>query len=238
MTVRMENSNNGTSRFFYSYDRGHSWRGPFALPLFGQPGVMGRTDYLINGPADCLLILTASKANGREGRPFCADDRRWPDLAVRRVHRARAVGLCDHALNGPRLSKRAGDDHPAARCPAELDRRLRLARRRSVVGLPVHSRAGYRRGQSAEPRPPARWPALPDLRRPRPSVWHPRAAQRRSGPTWGPAIVLRDDGGSTDVGYVRSVVRPDGKVVAVYYYTDRTSPTRHIAATIFDPGKL
>ncbi len=51
MTVRMENSNNGTSRYYYSYDRGHSWRGPFALPLFGQPGVMGRTDYLINGPA-------------------------------------------------------------------------------------------------------------------------------------------------------------------------------------------
>ncbi len=63
-------------------------------------------------------------------------------------------------------------------------------------------------------------------------------AQRRLAAEPGaPAIVLRDDGGSTDVGYVRSVVRPDGKVVAVYYYTDQTSPTRHIAATIFDPGK-
>ena len=37
MTVRMENSNNGASRYYYSYDRGHSWRGPFALPLFEQP---------------------------------------------------------------------------------------------------------------------------------------------------------------------------------------------------------
>ncbi len=53
------------------------------------------------------------------------------------------------------------------------------------------------------------------------------------GRTWSPAIVLRDDGGSTDVGYVRSVVRPDGKVVAVYYYTDNTSPARYLAATIF-----
>src|SRR5262249_7094562 len=67
-TVRMENSNNGTSRFWYSYDRGHTWRGPYPLPLFGQKGVMGRTDYLVNGPGDCLLFLTASKANGREGR--------------------------------------------------------------------------------------------------------------------------------------------------------------------------
>ena len=26
MTVRMENTNAGTSRFYYSYDRGHNWR--------------------------------------------------------------------------------------------------------------------------------------------------------------------------------------------------------------------
>src|SRR5262249_37197199 len=71
-TVRMENSNAGASRFFYSYDRGNTWRGPYRLPLFGQKGVMGRTDYLVNGPSDCLLFLTASKPTGRGGRPFCA----------------------------------------------------------------------------------------------------------------------------------------------------------------------
>ena len=56
------------------------------------------------------------------------------------------------------------------------------------------------------------------------------------GKSWGSAIHLRDDGGSSDVGYVRSVVRPDGMVVAVYYFSDRTGPTRYLAATIFDPG--
>ena len=30
MTVRMENTNAGTSRFYFSYDRGHTWRGPYA----------------------------------------------------------------------------------------------------------------------------------------------------------------------------------------------------------------
>ena len=54
--------------------------------------------------------------------------------------------------------------------------------------------------------------------------------------TWSEAVVLRDDGGSTDLGYVRSVVRPDGKVVAVYYYTDQAGPDRYIGATILDPG--
>ena len=57
------------------------------------------------------------------------------------------------------------------------------------------------------------------------------------GKTWGDAIVLRDDGGAADVGYVRSIIRPDGKIVAVYYYNDRSSPDRYLAATIWEPGK-
>jgi Neuraminidase (sialidase) len=57
------------------------------------------------------------------------------------------------------------------------------------------------------------------------------------GKNWGQPIVLRDDGAAADVGYVRSIIRPDGKVVAVYYYNDRSSPERYLAATIWDPGK-
>ena len=57
------------------------------------------------------------------------------------------------------------------------------------------------------------------------------------GKTWSDPIVLRDDGGAADVGYVRSIIRPDGKIVAVYYYNDRSSPDRYIAATIWEPGK-
>lgn len=72
LTLRMEETNAGQSRFYYSNDRGKTWTGPYALPLFGQKGVMARTDYVVDGPGRCTLFLTASKANGREGRPFCA----------------------------------------------------------------------------------------------------------------------------------------------------------------------
>ena len=71
MTLRFADVDGGTSRLYYSYDRGHSWRGPFRVPDFGQPGVMARTDYVVNGPADCHVFLTASKSNGEEGRVFC-----------------------------------------------------------------------------------------------------------------------------------------------------------------------
>ncbi len=56
------------------------------------------------------------------------------------------------------------------------------------------------------------------------------------GKTWSDRIVLRDDGGSRDIGYCRSVQRPDGKVVSVYYWNDAAhGPERYIAATIWTP---
>ena len=39
------------------------------------PGVMARTDYIVNGPDDCHVFLTASKKNRREGRVFCGRTR-------------------------------------------------------------------------------------------------------------------------------------------------------------------
>jgi hypothetical protein len=39
--------------------------------------------------------------------------------------------------------------------------------------------------------------------------------------------------GDTDLGYPRAFVRPDGKVVAVYYWATKSRPEQHIEATIF-----
>ena len=71
MTCRLAGVHTGTSRFYYSYDRGRTWKGPFELPLFGQRGIAARTDYVVNGKSDCMLFLTAAKSNDREGRPIC-----------------------------------------------------------------------------------------------------------------------------------------------------------------------
>ena len=72
MMLRFTDTNKGSSRFWYTTDRGHKWRGPFAFPLLGQPGIAARTDYLVNGKLDMLIFLTASKRDGKEGRPLCA----------------------------------------------------------------------------------------------------------------------------------------------------------------------
>ena len=72
MTLRMDNKDGGQSRFEYSYDRGKTWEGPFALPQMGTPGISARTDYLVDGPHAALFFLTAAKPDGKEGRVFCA----------------------------------------------------------------------------------------------------------------------------------------------------------------------
>jgi hypothetical protein len=56
------------------------------------------------------------------------------------------------------------------------------------------------------------------------------------GRTWGDEILIRGEGGGRDIGYPRSVQRPDGKVVTVYYWNDDPAETRYIAATIWDPS--
>ncbi len=55
------------------------------------------------------------------------------------------------------------------------------------------------------------------------------------GRTWCGEIVLRSDAAAWDNGYTRSVQRPDGKIVTVYYFPEQPQTERIIAATIWDP---
>ncbi|MCM4167137.1 hypothetical protein KCTC52924_02715 [Arenibacter antarcticus] len=48
-----------------------------------------------------------------------------------------------------------------------------------------------------------------------------------------PEIVLRDDGGTTDIGYTWPTQLEDGRVLVVYYFNQENG-TRHIAGTILD----
>ena len=57
------------------------------------------------------------------------------------------------------------------------------------------------------------------------------------GESWGEEIVLRKDAAVWDLGYPRTVQRPDGKLVTIYYYNDAAETERYIGATIWDAGK-
>ncbi|MCF6284098.1 MAG: glycoside hydrolase [Candidatus Hydrogenedentes bacterium] len=71
MTVRMNSANSGISRFYYSYDKGKNWEGPFGLPNFDAPGTATRTDYIVEDEDSCMVFGTAAKQDAKEGRVYC-----------------------------------------------------------------------------------------------------------------------------------------------------------------------
>ncbi|MBI3470746.1 MAG: amidohydrolase family protein [Candidatus Solibacter usitatus] len=239
MTLRLTGIHTGPSLLYYSTDRGKNWRGPFRFPLLGQQGIAARTDYLVNGPRDCLVFLTASKSNGREGRPLAA--------------RTTDGGLTWNLVSwiGPEPEGFAIMPSTLRLSPARLLTAVRRkegaldwidayvseddARSWSYLNRPVASTGGAYSGNP---------PSLIRLRDGRLCLTYgyrgaPYGIRARLSPdegkSWGQEIPLRVDGAAWDLGYTRSVQRTDGKVVTVYYIPREKEGERTVEATIWEP---
>jgi hypothetical protein len=237
MTVRTDSVDAGTSRFFYSYDRGHTWEGPFRLPNFGAPGVAARTDYIVNGESDCMLFLTAAKSDGEEGRLLC-------------------VRTTDGGKTWERVSwigpePQGFEIMPASVRLSETDilvtGRVREGPRRWISAYlsQDNGQTWQKLDDAVEDCGIGNPPAMIQLEDGRICLIYgfrgePYSIRARlssdGGRSWSDDYVLRDDGASRDIGYPRVIQRPDGKVVALYYFTDpKTGPERYIGATIWQP---
>lgn len=228
------------SKFHISYDRGKTWRDPYKLPDFGQKNIMARTDYLVNNKSDCLVFLTASKTNGKEGRPFCArttDGGRTLNFVSWISPEPEGFSIMPSTV---RISKN----------------QLISAIRRKEKGLGfIEVYASNDNGKNWEflSRPantgrnngnPPSMVRLDDGRfvvtygyRSRPQGIRAKISGD-NGKTWGDEIMLRQDGRTWDLGYPQTVQRPDGKLVTIYYYTTEENREQHIAATIWDPDQV
>ena len=56
------------------------------------------------------------------------------------------------------------------------------------------------------------------------------------GKTWSEPVTLVAETGGRDMGYPKTLQRPDGKIVTTYYCYFKDSPYRKVMATIWDPG--
>jgi hypothetical protein len=236
MTIRMTDTNAGPSRFYYSMDRGRTWRGPFRLPLFGQPGIAARTDYLVTGKHECLLFLTAAKRNRQEGRPLCVETkdggRSWQFVAwIADEPSGYAIMPSTVQLGASELLS-AIRCHDGERNWIDTYRSLDLAKSWKRDRTPI--------SDLGEGNPPSMI-RLKDGRicltygyRAEPYGIRARLSAD-GGRTWDREITIRGDGGGRDLGYPRSVQRTDGKVVTVYYFHDAPLADRYIAATIWEP---
>lgn len=233
-TARMSSANSGESRFYYSYDRARTWQGPFKLPLFGQKGVMARTDYVVFDKLECMLFLTASKADGREGRPFCArtvDGGKTWDFVSYIGPEPEGYAIM------PATVRLDGDTLVTAIRVKENNRSWIDAYRSTDLGA-TWTYLGRPAPDTGEGNPAALL-RLNDGRlliaygyRAAPFGMRARLSSD-GGETWSDEIHLRHDGAGRDLGYPRMVQRPDGTLVCVYYYHDARQPERYIAATLF-----
>jgi Neuraminidase (sialidase) len=236
MTVR-------SGRFYVSYDRCRNWQGPYRLPEFGQHDVMARTDYIVDGQNDCMFFLTATKTDGDEGRVFCAgttDGGKTIDFV---------------SWIGPEPTTYAIMPATVRCSPTKLVTAIRRYERGDIKQgwIAVYSSDDNGRtwqflANAAETgdhsgNPPS-MVRLPDGRivlaygyRSKPHGVR-AVISSDQGATWSDVIHLRDDGRTWDVGYARTVQRPDGKLVTAYYYTTEEDRQQHIAATIWDPDKV
>lgn len=240
MTVRMMSKDTGPSRFYYSYDRGKTWRGPYKVPDFGSKGVAARTDYIVDGPRTMTMFITAALDSGDEGRVLCV---RTTDGGVS----WKQVGVVSEPRNGFSImpsSLRVSKSTllSAVRRLESKENFIELMRSddngatwRNVSRVTAHIT-----GNSGNP------PSMVRLKDGRLCVTYGHRAEpygirarisTDDGATWGNELILRKDGGDRDLGYARTVVRPDGKLVTVYYYNDSRETERYIAATIWEAPK-
>jgi len=244
MCARSGLTTGAKSWFYISYDRCRAWEGPYRLPMFGQTGIAARTDYLISSAGECTLFLTAAKPNGDEGRVFCArttnagktfDFLSWigpePEGFTIMPASVRLSGSRILAAVRCREGRREFQD-----AKAWID--LYASDNNGATWDYVNRPVAYT-GTGGNP------PTLTRLHHGQLCLTYgyrdaPYSICARlstdDGITWGEEIPLRNDGGSHDIGYPRTVQRPDGRIITAYYFCDQPDGERYIAATLWEPG--
>jgi len=238
-----------------SADGGRTWRKPILLPLDGLANLTGHGPPTVRADGMCLLGLSTTSADGWTNRPLVyasPDGIRWHFLSF-------VTAAID---GGSAVSDRAGPvifgaiRHFYTRLLALRDGRILASVRfqRDATGVMwtdvFESEDGARTWRFLSR--VNDWGAPGDLvemkdgrvvcvygYRLAPAGIRARTSED-GGRTWGRELILRDDGGSWDLGYPRVIETMPGKLLATYYMNRRDDPlqmnggVRHIARTIFE----
>jgi hypothetical protein len=246
--------NISNEKYYLSYTRGKEWEGPYQFPDFKLGNLTSRTDVLVNGKNDAFLFLSAKDTKVKatlQDRAFCVrttdggknykfiswmadiDTIRSVMPATVRMSENHLITAMRRRYDPPLDQKKMlpknyisvhesldnGRSWQFKSIVAETDRGIRNGNPPSMVKLDdgrIVVMYGYRN---------------------RPYSIRARISSDY-GNTWSKEILLREDGRKFDIGYTRSIVRNDGKIVTVYYFTTEEKKEMHIAATIWDPDEV
>jgi len=238
-----------------SADGGHAWRPPILLPLTGLANLTGHGPPTVRADGMCLLGLSTTSADGWTNRPLVyasPDGIGWHFLSF-------VTAAID---GGSAASDRAGPiifgaiRHFYTRLLALRDGRILASVRfqREATGAMwtdiFESGDGARTWQFLSR--VNDWGAPGDLvemhdgrivcvygYRLAPPGVRARVSED-GGRHWGRELILRDDGGSWDLGYPRVIETAPGRLLTIYYMNGADDPiqmnggVRHIARTIFE----
>ena len=247
-----------SSLFSVSYDRCRSWQGPYKFPDFGFTGLTARTDYLPISDKECLFFLATNDPKlevqaGLADRAFSARTtdggksfsfHSWmlPENPKVRSVMPSTVRISDSKLVSV-LRRRfdvAGDGKVSKNCWIDAAVSNDDGKTWSFLSKVDDTEAP---GSNRNGNPPA-LVRLEDGRlccaygyRSNPLGMRVKISGDE-GKTWGTHHYLRDDARKWDFGYPRMVVRPDGKIVTMYYYTTENDYHMHIASTIWSVDEL
>ena len=227
----------GPSWFYTTTDRCKTWKGPYSFAVEGVTGICTRTDLIPLGPRDCLMFGSCGKqSDQKEGRVFCAR-------------------TTDGGLSW-KLVSFIGEEPPAgdfAIMPSTVRTKSGTLLTTFRKGKPGYNIELWRSDDLGKT-----WAKVSDvtgniggnppatvlLNDGRVAVTYgyrrkPTGISARitadEGKTWPPEIMLREDGFDGDLGYPRSLVRPDGRVLTVYYFNGPKGSDRCIEGSLWMP---
>jgi hypothetical protein len=242
------------NQFYYSYDRGKSWDGPFEFEKIVENTLTSRTDYVVNNEDDCHIFLSAKNEQVQarlQDRTICArtvdggqtiEFLSWigEPIEVRAVMPSTVRIDENHLITAlrRRFDRTYENKPPLPENWIDVYESLDNVKSWQFLSKVADTDMGKHNGNP---------PCLIKLKDGRLAVTYAFRAQpygiraRLSddkGKSWSEELHLRDDGRTYDIGYTRSVQRTDGKIVTIYYYTTEKNKEQHIAVTIWDPNKI
>ncbi len=255
--MRIEGSGyhgNSGHQWFYSNDKGATWKGPYTFGnLLGSPELAnkeftGRTAYLVNSPSECYLFLSMRDAGCNKHGVSITDK----VFLAKTKDGGKSFNFVSWVVP-PSDPYRAVMPAPVRISKDNIVTAIRRKDEKNVCWIDCYcsmnngrgweflSRVGDTGGSNGNP------PAMIKLTDGRLCCVYGNRDRHvilakysgDEGKTWGIEQVLREGlqsrNGFPDLGYPRLFQRPDGKLVAVYFWCSQKMLETHIEATIFKP---